>query len=186
MRWFCLALLLFMAPALGFGGEIWRWVDEQGVVHYSDRPRPGAERVELGPAQSYEAPEVVPRPSRPEREPAEAPAAPRYSRLSIVSPEEGEMLWNIGGELTLQLAVEPAQQDGHELRVYLDGERVADVPQGETQFTISNVFRGERRIRAAIVDDQGRELASTGTTLFYVQQASLLNPNRPAPPGGGG
>ena len=186
MRWFCVALLLLTVPALGFGGEIWRWVDEDGVVHYSDRPRPGAERVDLEPTPTYEPPVIEPRPRRPEPERVEEPTVQRYSRLGIVSPEEGEMLWNIGGELSLQLEIEPSQQDGHELRVYLDGERVEDVPQGETQFTISNVFRGERRIRAVIVDQDGRELASSGTRQFYVQQASLLNPHRPSPPGGGG
>ena len=95
-------------------------------------------------------------------------------------------LWNIGGELTVQLAVEPALQPGHELQIFLDGVRVAEVPQGQSQFTISEVFRGERQLRAVIVDERGRELASSATIRFYVQQASLLNPNRPGRPAAGG
>jgi hypothetical protein len=184
MRWMgMVVLLVFSAGAVA--GEMWRWVDERGIVHYSDRPHPGAERVELGPAQTYTAPELPPpRPAAPEP-PAEP--VPSYARLSIVSPEEGEMLWNIGGELGVELDLQPPLRDGHQLRVYLDGERVADVPQASGRFTIGEVYRGEHTLRASIVDDRGRELVSSATTTFYVQQASILNPNRPRQrPGAGG
>lgn len=183
MRWMWMALLLVLATVAA-AGEMWRWVDERGIVHYSDRPHPGAERVEVGPAQSYTAPALPPR--RPEA--PEAPDEPpvRYSRLSIVSPAEGEMLWNIGGQLTVQVAAEPVIQGGHELRVYLDGQPVEGVPPGGGQFTIGEVYRGEHTLRASIVDEEGRELISSAPIVFYVQQASLLNPNRPRRPGTGG
>ena len=42
---FVAALAAF--PALA--DEIYRWVDEDGQVHYSDVPRDGAEQVELEP-----------------------------------------------------------------------------------------------------------------------------------------
>lgn len=187
MRAILLALLLaFLFPASVAAGEIWRWVDEDGSVHYSDRPRPGAERVQIGTPQTFTPPPIPARPEPPAR-PRDTPeeALPGYRRLSIASPSEGEVRWNIGGELTIELDVQPALASGHELVVYLDGDRVADVPQGPTRFTIREVWRGERRLRVSITDQQGRELASSDTVVFYVQQASLLNPNRPRPPGGG-
>lgn len=186
MRWTWI-VLLWVVAANATASEMWRWVDERGVVHYSDRPHPGAERVDVQPAQSYDTPPVTAAPPR-TREQPEPPAAAsaNYSRLSITAPREDEMLWNIGGELTVQLAVEPALQPGHELQIFLDGVRVAEVPQGQSQFTISEVFRGERQLRAVIVDERGRELASSATIRFYVQQASLLNPNRPGRPAAGG
>ncbi|MGB5449739.1 MAG: DUF4124 domain-containing protein, partial [Woeseiaceae bacterium] len=30
--------------------DAYKWTDADGVVHYSDRPEPGAERVDLGTA----------------------------------------------------------------------------------------------------------------------------------------
>jgi hypothetical protein len=180
MRWMCMALLL-MFSAVATASDLWRWVDERGIVHYSDRPHPGAERVEVAPAQTYTAPELPPRPE--ERDPPREPAAV-YSRVSIVSPEEGEMLWNIGGELYVQLETEPAVRSGHHVRVYLNGQRVERVPQAGGEFTISEVYRGENTLRASIFDDRGRELASSATITFYVQQTSILNPNRPGAGGG--
>jgi hypothetical protein len=181
MRWMWMVLLLPMSAG-AVAGEMWRWVDANGVVHFSDRPHPGAERVELGSAQSYTAP-AIPPPRREQPEQEGEPAS-LYSRLSIVSPSEGETLWNIGGELNVQIALEPLLASGHQLRIFLDGSQVEGVPQGATQFTIGEVFRGERTLRASIVDAQGRELVSSETVTFFVQQTSVLNPNRPRPGGG--
>jgi hypothetical protein len=181
MRWMWIVLLLVMSTG-AVASEMWRWVDANGVVHYSDRPHPGAERIELGSAQSFTAPVIAP--SRRDEPAQEAEPAPLYSGLSIVSPSEGETLWNIGGELNVQIAVEPRLASGHQLRIFLDDSQVEGVPQGPTQFTIGEVFRGERRLRASIVDARGRELVSSETITFFVQQTSVLNPSRPRPGGG--
>jgi hypothetical protein len=189
MRWIWVAMLATLSAG-ALAGEMWRWTDERGVVHYSDRPHPGAERVDIGPAQTF--PSLAPAPERPAAPPPAAAREPVrsplfvYTRFSVVSPAQGETLWNLGGELNVELAVEPPLAPQHVLRVFLDGAEVKDVPQGDTRFTVGEVFRGERRLRVAVVDAQGRELASTDPVVFYVQQASLLNPNRPQRAPGGG
>jgi len=106
MRWMWMALLLTLALHSAAAKEMWRWVDERGVVHYSDRPQPGAERVDLDPAQTYTAPPVETAPAEPDTAP-ERPGQDTgsYSQLAIVSPEQGEMLWNIRGELTVRLRI---------------------------------------------------------------------------------
>lgn len=181
MRWILMALLLASWPVAA-AEEMWRWVDEDGVIHYSDRPHPGAERVQLESAQSYQAPASPDRDeARPGRNGEENgdgnDNGVTYSELRIVSPESEETLWNIGGELDVQLSISPGLAPGHQLRVYLDGSRVEDVPQGRSQFTLGEVFRGEHTLRAAIVDENGEELVSSDPVVFYVQQASLQNPS---------
>jgi hypothetical protein len=185
MRWMTVFLLL-MVSAGAVAAEVWRWVDENGVTHFSDRPHPGAERVELSPAQTFTAP-ALPPPRQPASSETVEPASP-YSRVTIVSPGAGEMFWNIGGELTVQLELEPQLMRGHQLRLFLDGSRVEGVPQGPVQFTIGEVWRGEHTLRAAIFDSGGRELASSEAITFYVQQTSIQNParNRPSPRAAGG
>lgn len=188
MRWILMVLLLVSWPVVA-AEELWRWVDEDGVIHYSDRPHPGAERVVLESAQSYRAPAQPARTEdgvAEEDDDADADGA-AYSELRIVSPEPEETLWNIGTELDVRLSISPAMSQAHQLRIYLDGSRVEDVPQGRSQFTLGEVYRGEHTLRAAIVDENGRELASSDPVVFYVQQASLQNPNRPgrAVPGPG-
>lgn len=47
MRQFiCIALLLL--PALSWG-EIYRWTDANGQIHFGEQPAPGAERIEVKP-----------------------------------------------------------------------------------------------------------------------------------------
>lgn len=47
MRQFiCIALLLL--PALSWG-EIYRWTDANGQLHFGEQPAPGAERIEVKP-----------------------------------------------------------------------------------------------------------------------------------------
>jgi len=41
-------LILLCLPAAA-SGQIYRWVDEQGQVHFEARPRPGAEQIEVRP-----------------------------------------------------------------------------------------------------------------------------------------
>jgi len=41
-----------LADASG-SATVYRWVDAQGVVHYSDHPRPGAQRLQIQPAQTF-------------------------------------------------------------------------------------------------------------------------------------
>lgn len=181
MRFVILALLLMWTlPAAAT--EMWRWVDENGVVHFSDRPRPGAERVDMRPAQTFTAPEIPARPpaateSGPD---GDQPATVRYNRLAVVSPANGENLWNIEGELNIQVDVDPALSANHGLLVYLDGQRVG-TPRTDTSFTIGEVYRGEHTLRVAIVDERGRERASSDPVVFHVHQTSIQNPARQGP-----
>ena len=184
MRWITVFLLMMLSAGAA-AAEVWRWVDENGVMHFSDRPHPGAERMELAPAQTFTAPALPPPRQPAPRESAEPASA--YSRVAIVSPQAGETLWNIGGQLPVQVALEPQLASGHELRIFVDGNRVEGVPQGAVQFTIGEVFRGEHTLRAAIFDTGGRELASSEAITFYVQQTSIQGPTqaRPLPARGG-
>ena len=64
--------------------ELWRWKDADGVVHYSDRPVPGAERIDVRSNQKSTGefnPEAPP-------PPAARPVTPanRYTRCAVASP----------------------------------------------------------------------------------------------------
>jgi hypothetical protein len=179
MRWTLLPLLLLAVTA---SAETWRWVDEDGVVNFSDQPRPGAERVELQGLSTFSPPEWTAQPDEPA-----GPAAPDaeglewYSRLAILSPVNEETIWNNQGNLDVALTVEPRMRQGDRINLYLDGEPVNGLPPNATRFTINRVFRGGHTLRATVVDRNGAELFSSDTLQFYVRQTSLLNPQNSAP-----
>lgn len=176
-----LTLLLATDPGLG-AKEVYRWVDRDGVVHYSDRPREGAERIELKDAQTFSAPTVRPR-SRPED--GEPEDTFRYERLEIVSPAQEEVLWNIEGQLDVSMQLQPRLQRGHRIELFLDGQPVDNDPRSLTA-NVTEVFRGVHVLTAKVTDPSGNVLAESQPRTFAVQQTSVLNPNNPnfnPPPG---
>lgn len=186
MRW--LIFLLAIAPILAFA-DTWRWVDENGVVNYSDTPHPGAERVDLRVIQTTpfaEASEsAVPGEAAGTTGETTGAASASYESVSILRPQPEETLWNLEGQLDVQVSVEPEIQSDHRLKLYLDGTEVVGIPPGATSFTIDRVFRGMHTLRAAVQDQNGRQLGASEAIRFYVQQTSIQNPQggppRPTP-----
>lgn len=162
---------------------VWKWVDERGVTHYSDRPVEGAERIELSGAQSFPAqtPSPRPMPSARPAPPREAGAPVRYLRFEIVRPTHQETLWNLGGILDVELAIEPSLEAGHRLDIYLDGER-RNLDTSSTTLRVPDVHRGVHTLQAVILDADGNELLRSLAVTFIVQQTSIQNPNNPTPP----
>lgn len=175
-------ILLLCLASVAASAETYRWVDENGVVNYSDRPHPGAERVELGsvPTTDFAGPR---RAGTGQDSGTADQAGQRYESVTIQRPQQEETLWNLEGLLDVSIAVQPAIAAGHRLRLYLDGQPVNGVPATATSFTIDRVFRGEHTLRAAIEDSGGRRLIESPTVRFFVRQTSVQNPNNPNRPG---
>ena len=69
MRALAFTLMFSVATLALAGATVYRWVDDQGVVHYSDQPHANAEKLHVNAAQTY-------KPTGPDT----APAIPRTSR----------------------------------------------------------------------------------------------------------
>lgn len=176
-------LLLIAGLLAAFAGyaDVYRWVDENGQVHFSDRPREGAERVELQEPQTFSAPASRRPPRTPDNSSADqAPFS--YETLAITSPGQEETLWNIEGQLDVSMRLSPRLQRGHELRLYLDGQQVEQLQAGSTRVRLTDVYRGNHSLRAEVVDAGGRTLIQSEPVNFFVRQTSVQNPNNPNAP----
>lgn len=171
---FLLAGLLAVAVS-ATAGEAYRWVDSDGVVHYSDRPQEGAEVVELDEnTTSVRRPQRSSSSSRTTSSATaastDASASVRYESIEIASPGAEETLWNIEGVLSVALAVKPGLQPGHQVRVYFDGKpRIVQ----STNFEIEDVFRGVHNLQAEVIDETGKMLIRSQPSRFYVQQNTV-------------
>ena len=115
-----LILLSALSATTASGAPAWTWVDANGMVHFSDRPVPGAQQVELSGAQlsARGADRVDESRARP------TPRCPGalIRAIEVVSPAEQETLWNIGGMLSVQVRFQPALRPGHRYDLVLDGQ----------------------------------------------------------------
>ena len=157
--------------------QAYKWVDEDGVVHYLDRPHVGAERVQL--PSDGNRPRPAPPPVRSNAagdagdadEAAEDSTAFRYEALTIGAPLAEETLWNIEGVLNVTLNLQPALQTGHRIRVYFDGTpRMVN----RMSFQIDEVYRGVHNIQAEIIDESGTMIIRSMPNRFYVQQNTIV------------
>lgn len=154
--------------------QAYRWVDKNGTVHYSDQPVPGAERVDLPPAQGYKAPPAPP--VRVTTAPA-AGAASTKMTCAITSPAQDETFPN-----DRSVTVSYRGPEGYFANLYLNGARV-DAQSAGTSLVVTPIARGT--YQAAVVfsnTGSGAEVCRTPTVTFHVRQPSLLSPARPAQP----
>ena len=173
-----LILLSALSGTAASAAPAWTWVDAEGTRHYSDRPVPGAQQVELAGAQPIGSPTRAPRASGATGQGGAAgvPGA-AYQSIEVASPAEQETLWNIGTNLPVQVRFQPALQPGHRYDLLLDGQR-RNVNTANARVTLSDVFRGEHSLQVVVIDSAGTEVMRSPPRVFFVQQTSTLNPNR--------
>jgi Domain of unknown function (DUF4124) len=185
MRTVLLLLLAFAAPAFA-NQTVWKWVDERGVTHYSDRPVPGATKVELstGGATSQSSPAPAAPSSRPP--PPAAPSGPPYHEFAISTPRDDDTFPNTN-QVSVTLRMQPGLRNGHSISLYLDGKAVEGFPPSATSYTLRDVTRGMHTLVAVVADGRGTRLQHTALVTFMVRQASISQPPvgptlRPTPP----
>ncbi len=174
-------LFVLLALALGsadvYPADVYRWVDADGQAHYSDRPERGAERITItvSPPGSSPASNGSPNVSTQARDDESPAPITGYQSLTITSPTQEQVLWNIEGQLDVAAEVQPELQPGHALRFHLDGRMTLAEP-GATLTRFSEVFRGEHTLQVDAVDGSGRVLISSPTSRFFVRQTAIPKP----------
>jgi len=167
-----LLLLAMLATPVFASQTVWKWVDEQGVTHFSDRPVPGATKVDIS---SSNRADVQPSARSSSTSPPAAPQV-QYRDFEIGKPAEGEVFSNSGGEVPVNIHLNPQLHADHTLALYLDGRLVEGFPENATQYSLSNISRGEHTVLARITDGSGQEITSTNAVHFNVHQQSKGQP----------
>jgi hypothetical protein len=167
-------VLLGLLAAAGALAEAYTWTDADGIVHYSDRPEPGARVIDLG-TKDHARPSPATRPSAgstdSDTNSAEPEPATGYTSIEIASPAAEETLWNIAGTLNVSIALSPTLRPGHQVRLYFDG---APQPVSGTNVTLQEVWRGVHNLQAEVVDETGKLVVRSRPSRFYVQQNTVL------------
>ncbi|MFZ8983091.1 MAG: DUF4124 domain-containing protein [Steroidobacteraceae bacterium] len=179
-----IVLTLAMMSLLGPAGaqEIYRWVDEAGVVHYADQPGDdSAEQVFLPgqgaqPATPPPAPSFQPPPVRARQSGA---GQATYQSLQFDEPAAEATFFGGNVSVNVSLSLRPALQAGHTVAIFVDGRRA---PGDGLATTLTGLDRGTHVLRAAVLDRSGRELFASPSINIYVRQPSVATPATARPP----
>lgn len=170
----CWVFVLISFPCVGHA-EVYKWVDNSGAVHYSDRPHPGAEVM-----KNLEIPVYL---SPPPRGPVLAKSEPKtkpnsgYKSVEITSPRHDEGIRSNNGDFVVSVAVAPELDAGlgHRLGMLLDGALVGE-PGVSDQFQLANVERGSHTLQAVVFEPGGEPLAQSAPITVHLQRQSTFRP----------
>jgi hypothetical protein len=181
-----LTLILICSANLAVA-ELYKSLDENGEVVYSDKPPTlGAEEFKPPPLQVQPPIKIPP---KKKQVPAQQEVPYPYSDMTFIQPEAEANFHDNEGNISYALVLTPVlgSKLGHYLNFKLDGAVVA----GKTSSlsgTLENVDRGSHILVAEVCNARGEVLRSASVN-FHVHKFSSLHPKHnnqrtppPAPP----
>ena len=164
--------------ASAWATTVYKWVDDNGVVHYSDQPNAKAQKLTIADAQTYGARDAaVAAPPVP----ATAPTRAAVPAVCVVdSPAAGQVFqdtFSITGHVTLA-------QTGADSRVMLrmDGKDISALLGPNGSFALSQMDRGDHTLTLQVTDAQGDVTCQANAVTFTIRQRSVIPPSVPTAP----
>jgi len=154
---------------------LYKGVDSEGNVVYSDTSFDDAEKFTPPPISIMDALKVEP---KKEVVTEEKPAEFKYTRFDIVSPKNNQTIWN-EPELTVSMKLTPAlnSEQGHKIWLLMDGRPVIKNSKS-TSLQIGRVERGAHQLQGQVRDKEGKIVVRTRAIVMFIQHASLFTPGR--------
>ena len=171
---FLILLALGLGSGLAQADAVYKWVDAQGNVHYTDHPRPGAEKVRLPKTQTYRPPSITEAPT-PVPDTSTATPTTGYKQFTIASPASQANLWYVH-EVQVAVSLSPALRSGDTLTYQLDGQSIG--PTTQSSVTFKDIARGAHTASVTLNSANGATL-SAGPVTFFVHQKTILGPKPP-------
>jgi Domain of unknown function (DUF4124) len=167
--------LFSIACAVALSATVYRWVDENGITHYSDQPHENAEKVTVAAPQTYSAPHQQ-GPSN-NRAPPPKQSGLTYT-CAITQPANDDTFSNANSIIATAQA-DPVPRQGDKVVLMFDGLTVQNFPAGGGAYQLDNLDRGTHTLQAQVQDSTGKVVCQSPTVSFTILQASILNPANP-------
>jgi len=150
-------------------GEIYKWVDSMGNVHYADSPQNDqSERIELSQPTIYSSPNrSVPTPpvvAAPKKNPDK-----NYLNFSITYPANKSVVRNIEEGLIVTFAASPSLFDGHYIQLIVDGN-ILPAKINSLSYPLDRLDRGTHFLQSSIMDKDGRLKKRAPVVQFHVRK----------------
>lgn len=175
MRIFTLIGLLLLSMQVQ--ATVYKWVDKDGKIHYSDEPHPDAEVVELTAKTSNQI--ALPPPKFDASANNQVIENMAY-QVNITSPEEEATVRDNNGDFEVTAIVTPEIKGRYLMALKLDGQ-VVNPPQVGGIFKLTNIDRGEHTIVVDAMTQSGKVFASSSPRKIFLHQAVMVQPPKKQP-----
>ena len=171
-------VLICLVLAGQLQAQVYRSVDKDGNVTFSDQPSKDAVQVQVKELETVKSLADVPAPDQP-RTPAQ-PQPQGYTDIKISSPENDLAIRDNAGDLNVTVSLTPALKSGDKLVLYLDGKEQSS---GQSPvFNLKNIDRGTHELRVAVLDADGHQLIDSKSVSFHMLRYSVIEAKRKPKP----
>jgi Domain of unknown function (DUF4124) len=156
---------------------VYKWVDADGVVHFSDQPSPGAEKIFTSSSTSAGSAPAARSPAGSQTVSPSAGAATSglgYSEFSITSPVNDQTFFG-DDVVSARLDLAPPLKANQSITWHLNGKELGAAPDA-IAFSLPHLDRGTYALAATITDQGTGASQSSNSVTFYVRQPSALAP----------
>jgi hypothetical protein len=146
--------------------QIFKWTDSSGDVHFSDKPHPGAEEIELPQVQTYSTSTAPVGDKVPD--PIADPSEGAYEKISILQPEDQATIRNTEGYVSIIAELQPPLRKGDKIQVIFDGAPLGK-PQPTSVIALRGINRGSHTFAVQVLDSSKKVLnTSEPVTIFMM------------------
>jgi hypothetical protein len=164
-------LLLITSLALSAADDkkVFVTKDKNNNLVFSDSPSPGATQVTVKDTATVMAPTSS--------SPLPTPVVQEDTKfeVAISKPEQQGTVRENSGTVYVSGQIKPMFSTGLRVKLYLDGKQVAG-PTGNANFILHDVERGEHQLLLELLNENGKVIATSPTTTFYLHRASIISP----------
>ena len=161
-------LIFFFVSIPAVNATIYKGVDADGNVYFSDQPFKNAKAFTPSAISVVDSARA-----KPEKDGVEkVPTAFKYTKFDIVSPLPNQVVRN-QSEISVALQIAPPlniEQD-HKVWLLMDGKPVVKNSQSMS-LQIARVDRGAHIFQAQVRNPEGKIIARTRTTVVHVKHTS--------------
>ncbi|WP_175579766.1 MULTISPECIES: DUF4124 domain-containing protein [Vibrio] len=148
--------------------EIYIWLDDKGIQHFSDTPAPNATTLSIesfdGSKNSKSSTDVKqPKP--------QSIAKALTPKVNILSPSDGETIRSNEGNINIQIGLNRELSESEQLQLLMNGQLFGE-PSTKTVWQLKNIERGTHRFSIQIVGS-GKVIASSSIVTVYLHRASV-------------
>jgi Domain of unknown function (DUF4124) len=160
-----------------WSATVYKWVDDNGVIHYSDQPNPKAQKLQIADAQTYTAPPA------PATGPAAAAAPGTATPVCLInSPGAGQVFldtFSITGHVTLARV----GGEGSQTTLRMDGQDISGLLGPDGGFALSQVDRGDHTLTLQVTNARGEVTCQSNVTFSIRQRNAAVPGGAPTVPG---
>ncbi len=170
MRHWIIVAISFLFFSTVVADTVFSWKDAKGVVHYGDSPPESvkAKVVVLPQLTILKDYGKLYKPVLTAKEQGQDKKKKKiiYSKFSIIAPKNKQAIRANNGDVTVMLSLKPKLLDKHQLRIFLDGKKMAE---GNLKMVnLTNLDRGEHTVYAIIKGAKGEDIMKSKAIVFNV------------------